>query len=254
MTEFLPVSSSGHLALLERSFGVEGPRTAFDVALHAGTLLSVLVFFRADIVSLMRSRRIPSGAEVRGGGSKLLLLLVLGSLPAGVVGVGLGDELESLGTSSAFVGVMLILNGLLLLSSRFVARRPDDGDESRPVDAWRALAIGVAQSMAILRGISRSGATIVVGLHLGLGRREAVRFSFLLFIPVVLGAIALETPLLFDGSPGESSLVEALVGAAVAFAVGLASLKVLVKFVDTARLYLFGPYCILLGMVALLVS
>ena len=114
--------------------------------------------------------------------------------------------------------------------------------------------IGLAQAVAIARGVSRSGSTIVTGLHLGLESRESVSFSFLLFVPAVLGAIALESPRLLDASAGEASLSQALVGATVAFTVGLASLKVLVKFVDSARLYLFGPYCILLGVVAILVS
>jgi undecaprenyl-diphosphatase len=242
LTEFLPVSSSGHLVLGRSLLDVHTPGADFEVFAHAGTLLAILVHYRTDLVAM-------AGSAVRlrrDGPGRLLLLVLLASIPAAVVGLTLADPVEALFARPALAAGMLLVTGLVLLSTR-LARA---GGER--VRAPSAIAIGLAQALAILPGISRSGSTIAAGLHAGVDRDRAARFSFLLAVPALLGAAVLKTSDLVREPPGPTLLESYLVGGLVAFASGYLALRWLLGIVHRGHLDRFAWYCLAIGAVALL--
>jgi len=189
LTEFLPVSSSGHLALLQHLFGVEGPQLLLDVMLHAGTLAAVLMVFRGEVQDLIREglRGVgPPEGEARPPARRVAFYLLLGTLVTALGGLLLHDRMEFLLEKVSFLGPFWILTGTVLWLTRWSPSR------KRVMGAWDALLVGLAQTAALAPGISRSGMTIAVGLLLGWDRRWAASFSFLLAIPAVLGAVVLE--------------------------------------------------------------
>jgi undecaprenyl-diphosphatase len=241
LTEFLPVSSSGHLVLAQELLaGFDGPATAFDVLLHGGTLVAVLLYFRQDLLQIVRDSTRPSE-----GGLRLPFLLIVGSIPAGIVGVFMADMITPLFSSPRVAASGLVVTGLVLFTAW---RRARGGVSSiAHLTVTGALIIGLAQAFAIVPGISRSGATIVVGMFLGLRGREAARFSFLLSIPAVAGALLLESGVLFDGGLP----LPYMAGALSAALVGWAAIAFLMKLLDRENLAPFGIYCIALGILSL---
>jgi undecaprenyl-diphosphatase len=261
LTEFLPVSSSGHLRLLQSAFGVEDPQTLVDVVLHVGTLGAVLVVYRRDVgrilASLGRAARLLARGERRGlltrePDTRVALLLLLATIPAGLIGVIFGALMEARLTAPHVVGAFLILNGtLLFLAGRSrVARGTTDGRKLHELSPFVALLIGAAQAMALLRGISRAGSTISVALLCGVDREEAARFSFLLSVPAIAGAALLELRHLTPGSG--VPLMTLLAGAATAFVVGYLALRLLLRLVRRGHLGGFAWYCWVLGGTAIL--
>ena len=260
LTEFLPVSSSGHLRLLQAAFGVEDPQTLVDVTLHLGTLAAVIAVYWRDLLHIVGSVFRSLRRVVRGRRRDLLrdephtrlaLLLLLGSVPAAVLGVLLGGVLEANLTSPSFVGLFLLVNGCLLaLGGRTrVARGDDRGRPLSQLRATDALVIGCAQAFALLRGISRSGTTISAGLLRGIRRDDAARFSFLLAVPAISGAAVLE--LRHVGVAGAPPVVSLALAAVAAGFVGWAALRFLLRVVRAGRLDRFAWYCWGLGAVAL---
>ena len=260
LTEFLPVSSSGHLRLLQAAFGVEDPQTAVDVVLHLGTLVAVLAVYGRDVLRILASLGRSFGLLGRGQARDLLtrepdtrlaLLILAGSVPAGLLGVLAGSTLEARLTNPALVGVFLLVNGaVLMVGGRSKVGRGEN--PGRPLHAlrWRdALLIGLAQSFALLRGISRSGSTISAGLLSGVSREDAARFSFLLSLPAIGGAAVLELRHL-DAAAGPGPL-PLLAGAATAALVGWLALRLLIRLVRRGRLEHFAWYCWALGLTAL---
>jgi undecaprenyl-diphosphatase len=244
LTEFLPVSSSGHLVLAQNLLGLKEPELLFDVAVHVGTLLAVLVVFRADIYAMLRGLW-ARDSEARQG-RRLLLLVVAGSVPTALIGLIFKDTFEALFASTLAVGLALLVTGLLLTATRFAPRAMRGLEQT----GWgRAVIIGLAQGLAITPGISRSGATISAGLLLGLERELTARFSFVLSIPAILGALALQIKDL--GPAAGTPATPLLVGAVVAAITGYAALKVLIKLVKGGRLHWFAYYCWALGLTAL---
>ncbi len=240
ITEFLPVSSDGHLALGHQLFGsgLEGTqRVAFDVALHFATLLAMLIYFRNEILSLLTTRR------------KVIPWILLGSVPAAVVGLAFKSRLETLGDNLPLVAVCFLVNGLLLTASRYL------GVETRgmrDMKASDALLIGLAQATAIAPGISRSGATISTGLICGIRREEAFAFSFLLGMPAIGGA-ALRDALEIGSLATSGSWGALAAGFTVAFFSGLASVWFLSRLVKRRNLLPFGVYTIVLAFVVFLI-
>jgi len=242
LTEFLPVSSSGHLRALEQWFGLREPQTGFDVVLHVGTLLATLVVFRADVWNLLRLRD-----------RRTLLAVAVGTAPLLVLGLTFIKWAEEGLLHLAWVGGALFLNGVLLLVSRRFTN-----PHGRQEVTWRdALLIGLVQGFK-LRGFSRSGTTIVAGLFRGLSPEAAFRFSFLLSIPAVAMAAGweglqglrqggLDT---FTGVPASHLGL----GFAVSFGVGWASLVLLRRFVVRGHFHRFGWYCLALGILVLATS
>ncbi len=246
LTEFLPISSSGHLALLQQLFGLKEGALFLDVVLHVGTLGSVLCVYRREAARLLRLDRLALA---------YVGALAVGTLPAVAVGLLLKESIASLFASTLPVALALLVTGVLLLSTR--AARPacaEETDAWQPCAPapWRALVIGGAQALAILPGLSRSGATITASLWMGLPRAEAARFSFLLSVPAILGALVLH---LVEGVPTEgASVAELLAGALVAFGVGLLAIRWTTRAVIARHFWRFAFYCFALGLAALSVA
>ena len=236
ITEFFPVSSSGHLVILHSFFGFQEPQLLFDVFLHVGTLVSIGIYFRNDITRLFTDRRTTA------------LYIIIGSIPVILVGLTLRDQVERVFAMPKVVGLLLLCTGLWLFATQGALRRRHRlGIEPQPLNIWRSLAIGCAESVAILPGISRSGATIGAALMSGLGAEEAFRFSFLLSIPAVLGAVALKA---LDGGalPTAQEAVPFLCGGITATVIGIIVLKILAGLIRSSRIYIFGIYCMLVGI------
>ncbi len=189
LTEFLPVSSSGHLVIFEHLLGFKEPEILLNVSLHLGTLLAVCIYFRSDLQKMIQElwAWVAPGSKPGPGlgpHALLALMVVVGSVPTAFIGLIFKDPLEDLFGSVTTVGIMLLVTGVIVGVTKFISR--DHGKWDR-VGIWMALAIGTVQGLAIIPGISRSGSTIVCALLLGLKRETAGRFSFLLSIPASLG-------------------------------------------------------------------
>ena len=253
LTEFLPVSSSGHLVLTQAALGTTGPALRLDVALHLGTLGAVLVGYRRDLAQIAR--------DVLGGRLRELGLLFVGTLPAVFVGLFLRDFVHGLFESVRATAIGLCATSVILLLGERARRRgvareraldaPDaPAAPGADVGVLDALLIGSAQACAILPGISRSGSTIACGLARGLAPQAAARFSFLLAIPAILGAAVLELPDAFgaDAEAGGMGPAALAVGALIAGVVGYAALRALLAFLGRGAFAWFAAYCAALGV------
>jgi undecaprenyl-diphosphatase len=245
VTEFLPVSSDGHLVLVQTLLALEGPHLAIDVALHLGTLSAVLLVFRRDLWHIARS--------FLGGDRRELGLLILGSVPAALVGLGFGPLFERLFQSGRAAALGLLATALFLLAGERARRRalarPAEPRSLGPGLDWRdALWIGSMQALAILPGVSRSGTTIATALVRGIAPADAARFSFLLSIPAVAGAALLEVPgLVRDGG----FKGELLLAVAATFGVGVLALHLLLRFLGRGAFAWCAGYCVVVGALAL---
>ncbi|MEM1349553.1 MAG: undecaprenyl-diphosphate phosphatase [Myxococcota bacterium] len=269
-TEFLPVSSSGHLVLGQTLLGLDEPQLLFDVVLHVGTLVSVLVFYRRDILGILTG--LWDGAQAgaserslaalfRPEGAKLAALVVLATIPTGLLGVALERLLDpddgQRVLTARIVCVLLLVNGAILMANAWFQRREHPGPERTGLlTLWNvslgvALVIGVAQGFAVLPGISRSGMTITVALALGIERLKAARYSFLLSIPAILGALVLKFDAAIFSGPSDT-LVVFLGGAAVAAGVGYACLLLLTRVLERAQFHHFSWYCWALSIFGLI--
>jgi len=248
LTEFLPVSSSGHLALANALLGGAGPaeeNLLLSVVLHAATALATVVVFRKDIFSLLK------GLLKNPEDQRFALLILLSMIPVGVVGIFFKDKLETLfGDNVLFVGCMLLLTGFLLLLTHY--RRQEFGREVGFLDA---LVIGLAQAVAVLPGISRSGSTIATALLLGVDRNKAARFSFLMVLPPIAGATLLELKDFMEAqAAGEAiglSFGALGVGFVAAFVSGLVACQWMIRLVQRGQLFYFAVYCFIVGLLAI---
>ncbi|MDL1968377.1 MAG: undecaprenyl-diphosphate phosphatase [Deltaproteobacteria bacterium] len=259
LTEFLPVSSSGHLVLLQNLFGIREPELLFDISLHIGTLIAIFIVFYREIRSILQTLlRLPAlikssenlkslftdNEEIR-----IASLIIIGSIPTGILGILFHTIVDQIFGSVWIVGLMLLVTGTLLWFTRQISV------EGRPlikVNIRDALMIGVMQGMAIMPGISRSGSTISIALFLGINREIAGRYSFLLSIPAILGAmiLGLDSTIIQTNIPVKIILL----GTVTAGIVGYIALKILLRIVKQGRLYYFAPYCWLLGVATLILS
>lgn len=242
VAEFLPISSSGHLALAKHFLGLESPGAALELFLHAGTLLSVMVFYRRKLfalaVGLFRFEK----------ASLLYALWVLVSMiPAGIVFSVMGDEIDKTFDNPMLISAMLCVTGLILISLYFVNRRPE---RKHSFSGWDALIMGVAQAVAMLPGISRAGSTICAGRFLGVKPAEAAEFSFIMSLPVIAGAVFVEV--VKDGvSVAGLSTTNCVAGALIAAVVGWIAIGTLVRILNSGRFWMFGVYCIAVGLVSM---
>ncbi len=244
LTEFLPVSSSGHLVLAQTFLGTREGDIFFDVILHMGTLGSVFVVYRREIRRLLRF----DALAVR-----YLSRLVVATLPAVVVGLLLKDTIAGLFHNPVFAAAGLLVTAGFLYSTRFSARSGAelaDPWEPEAPPVGKCVLIGCGQAFAILPGISRSGATIAASLWLRVPRAEAARFSFLLSIPVISGALALQV---FEGPVMDQNWLQLILSALAAFAVGLLALRWTALAVVQAHFWKFSGYCLLMSVIALVV-
>lgn len=240
VTEFLPISSDGHLVLVQtlwqrctgQSMAHEG-HLAYDVVLHIGTLAAIVVLFRRELWSLRKQPR-------------LCLLLVLATIPAGVAGLTLKKLVEQSFESPLAAGLGLLVTAGFLYGAHWY-RPPPPVRTLDQVTLWDALVIGLLQALAIAPGISRSGTTICAGVWRGLDRQVAATWSFLMAVPVISGACALVLKDLWLGKTPSLRLDVALVGVTVSFVTGLLALRVLIRMVAAGRWLLFATYCAALG-------
>jgi len=225
---------------------MEEPQLFFDVMLHLGTLLAVVVYFRSDIWEIAQGM----GAILKRSHKnlpqvKLFLLIIVATIPTGLMGIFFKDWFESLFSKPKVVGMMLLITGLVLWLTRWTKR------EGRPIEKmnWMdSIIIGIAQGIAIIPGISRSGATISTGLFCGLDRELSGKFSFLLSIPAILGATLLESQKIGAGPQVQTGLL----GMTVAFGVGLFSLTLLIKIIKMGKIFNFSYYCWGMGILMLI--
>ena len=259
LTEFLPVSSSGHLVLFQNLFGLKEPEIFFDVSLHVGTLAAICVFFFKDLREIATTLFSVSTWSAREGSVwkrlcrkpeiRLFGLILVGTLPTGFLGLLFRPMAAKAFSSILVVGTMLLVTGMLLWLTRGLKR---GGRNAAQLTILDALFIGTIQGLAILPGISRSGSTIAMGLFRGIDRETAARYSFLLSIPAILGAMALEMgEAVASGFP---PMRVVLLGSFIAAVVGYGSLRILVHLVKKGDLHAFAPYCWLLGGVAIAIS
>lgn len=268
LTEFLPVSSSGHLTLGAAALGWNEPHLLFDIVVHVGTLLVVCWVFRADIAAcasgglrllgaLLRRGRHPKGVArvwAEDPGARLAGLVAAATVPTGVIGLGWGHALTEATSSPRAVGTVMIGNGLMLLSTRWLGRRGGGGPgrapgPARPAGLGTALLVGVGQGLAVLRGLSRSGTTISVGLLAGMDREAAARLSFLMCIPAITGALILEFDATALAAPGGAAVHG--IGFVTAAVVGYFALRLLLAIVRRGALHWFAPYSWAVGGAAL---
>lgn len=230
LTEFLPVSSSGHLVIAQHYLKIEGDVLFLDTLLHVGTLGAVLAFFFRDIRTWLK--------DIRKIGLVLLVTLI-----TGLVGISFRQIFESAFSSVRLVSFFLIINGLVLLATRLLR------EKNKTPDIKDSIVMGLAQGIAIIPGLSRSGSTISALLCRGIGREEAFRFSFIASIPAILGAFLFE--LKYAHKIPAQDFPGLILGIAASFVVGLIALHVLAHFVKSHRFHLFGYYCLALGTLSL---
>lgn len=257
ITEFLPVSSSGHLVLAQNMLGLTGDMMAFDVFVHAGTLAAVLIVFRSAVLSLVVSWSEAVMAVVTGKASparlyrdsrqiRLGTAIIVGSVPAAVVGLVFKAAIEGAFASPLMVMGTLAVTGTVLLAT-FTAPHG-----TRNIDTRRGFLVGLAQAVAVVPGISRSGSTIAAGLFTGIGREEAGVFSFLLAIPVTIGATLVSLKDVLDGGVASFAVGPCLAGTVVACVTGWLSLVLLMRIVRRGAIGWFGFYCLAVAVAGFL--
>lgn len=245
LTEFLPISSSGHLALMQRLMGFEEPALLFDTLLHLGTLIAVIIYFRGELVDIAGSIWGWIAYRRTDDKTRLALFLLAGTVPAAVIGSLFEGFFEDAFASPAIIGLMLLVTGAILGLSDMLS---EGTVHLGGVGYKNALIIGLAQAAAIMPGLSRSGSTIAAGIWRGLKREEAATFSFLLSIPAIIGASGLQ---LFKNGFHALEPQIALAGVASAAVFGFIAIALLMRLVRARMLRLFSVYCFIVGSIAI---
>ena len=241
-TEFLPVSSSGHLVMGQELLGVSLPGVSFEVAVHVATLLSVVLVYRGRLLELARGTLVERDRD----SWRYVGLLAVATLPVAVVGLTLGDRVEALFDTPWTVGVALLVTGGFLFTTRWALLR---SGEPR-FGFGTAVLIGVAQCLALVPGISRSGATVTAALWLGVSPLEAAAFSFLLSIPAIAGAAVLQAPEL-AGAVGDVGAVPLVLGFGVAGLTGILAIHLFIRMLRSRAFPAFALYCWGVGLLFL---
>ncbi|MDR1608979.1 MAG: undecaprenyl-diphosphate phosphatase [Deltaproteobacteria bacterium] len=254
--EFLPISSSGHLVLAQALIGLKKPELLFDLILHVATLGAICYFYRASLLTLLLELRLLPLALVSPAKMsayfrlrpdfRLGLLIIIGSIPTGIIGLLFHDYFETLFASTGAVGFALLATAIFLTATRWA--QPTKATTLRGLTIKIALAIGLIQGLAIIPGLSRSGLTIGLGILLGLEPALSARFSFLLSIPAILGGFLLT---LNKSLATSFNSWEILAGFLVAAITGYLALCLLVRVIKPGRLIYFAPWCALVGLVAI---
>lgn len=261
LTEFLPVSSSGHLVAFQEIFRIEEATLAFDVILHLGTLVAVVVFFWRDIVAMVKELFLWAGELIgvkkeklswRDNGYRVMMVMIIvASIPTAIIGLVFGDLFEKIFSSLHIVGFTLfITGGLLWLSNHMLRGRK----QPQNITIADSITIGLIQGIAITPGISRSGSTIFAGLLRGFNNELAIRFSFLLSIPTILGAALLEGKKVFEVGQGFQDFLPIFIGFIVAAFSGYFAIRFLIGLINRKKLHYFSYYCWSAGLVIILYS
>ncbi len=244
LAELLPISSSAHLALTPYFLGWKDPGLAFDVALHLGTLIALVWYFRAEWIDMTRSAwRIAATRRIETVHDRRLVYLVIATIPAGVGGLLLNDLAETTFRSPKIIGTTLIVMGILLWA---VDRWADRARSIEQVTLRDAIIVGFAQVLALIPGVSRSGSTITAGRMLKLDRPSAARFSFLMSMPITLAAVILKVPDAVRSEGISAPLVAGVVAAAIS---SWLTITVLLRYVSKRSFGVFAVYRVLLGIV-----
>ncbi|HAN20286.1 MAG: hypothetical protein A2Y15_03620 [Clostridiales bacterium GWF2_36_10] len=255
IAEFLPISSSGHLALMHNFFGVSDKNNlAFDILLHLATLFAVCIVYRKDVWLIVKGfftliKKLFSG-EIKKGldyGEKLFVMLVIASIPLIPI-VLIKDKVEYLSEISWVIGILLIINGIMLYISDKLSKNEETLQRS---DLQKPFFIGLFQVFGVLPGISRSGSTITGGLFFGLNRQDAVKFSFLMSIPAIIGACVFELPEFFSTKISEEMVLPLIAGVITAAVVGFISIKILQYIAKYSSFGIFSIYCFFIGITAI---
>ena len=261
VSELFPISSLGHSVILPQLFGWNIHQNApyfltFLVALHLATALVLLGFFWSDWVRIVKGLgRSLRDREISDPDAKLGWLLIVGTIPAGILGLLLQDYLRKLFASAEYASIFLALNGVMLFGAEALRRRApvvaDDDDEriAETVGWWQGFTVGAVQSIALIPGFSRSGASMGGGLLVGLSHKDAARFAFLLATPLILAAAVLKLPEL-AGSEGNGVRGPALVGALCSALTAYLSVRFLMRYFETRTLIPFAVYCLCAGIAA----
>lgn len=252
LTEFLPISSSGHLVIVKNLLGFKEPELILDSSLHLGTLLAVCLYLRSDIKQIITEIW---HKDFKGPHASLAWWVLIGTLPTALIALTLKERFERFYESVPAVGIMLIITGIILFASWIgrVAIRPNTksyGTRTR-IGVVTALSIGIVQGFAIIPGISRSAITIVCGLLCGLNRDLAGRFSFLLSIPMIVGWHVLNLRADTNSTMGFIPLV---IGFGTSAIVGFLALKILMFMIREGHLHYFAPYCWAVGFLAIMLA
>lgn len=251
LTEFLPVSSSGHLVLAERLLGLPLENLRFEVVLHLGTLAAVLVAFHGQVGKVLKSlfasrvRWKKGSLRFPNEDTRLVWLLALATVPAAVAGIFFETAIEKAFLDPLWVGVFLLVTGAVLFGTGFV------GFPSGRPNRWRSIVIGLAQAGALLPGVSRSGITISAGIYSGVEREKAAEFSFLLSIPLILGAGLVKVKEMVETAVPAEEAALYLIGAAAAALSGYLAIRVVLAMVKKSRFAYFSYYCWLAGLIVI---
>ena len=258
ITEFLPISSSGHLVLLQHIFGLKEPEILFDICLHIGTLIAICIIFRQLIWQLIKAIFdhptifLSKQALIKGIQTnphlRMSWVIICGTIPTGIIGICFHHYVDQLFGNILNVGIALIVTGFILWFTRFPNPKDRDILNMTVIDA---IIIGIAQGLAILPGISRSGLTICTCLYVGINRQTAAQFSFLLSIPAILGALVLEIDRISFHSMYLSSII---LGTVTATIIGFFALKWLLRIVNHGKMFWFAPYCWIIGCLTIIYS
>lgn len=251
LTEFLPVSSSGHLAIAQYLLGVESPGVTLEVFLHFGTFMSVLVIFWKDIVKIIvafitnfwKVWKYPTVMK-ENEDFAMAIYIIFSTIPAAIVGLLFEEQITGLFDNIVMVGIALLVTGVVLFLTQLAQK------VKRPLKGWTAFLMGLAQAIAIIPGISRSGSTVSTGIFLGMPREKVAKFSFLMALPLIFGATLLKgkEALAIEGFPWAGIIV----GTITAFLFGYFAVKWLLKAIISGKLYMFGFYCLALGFLAII--
>ncbi len=261
ITEFLPVSSSGHLVIFQEIFGMndlEKSHLLFDTMLHFGTIVSVLLVYRKDITGLIKAffklvfDVFMGKFTINDSPSKrMVVLIIVGTIPAVIIGFLFKDAFETMFKSLRLVGFTLLITGALLWITNRISLGSRDEKNTKYSNA---LLIGLFQSFAIIPGISRSGSTIVGGLLTGLKKEFAIKFSFLMSIPAILGAVVLQFSDVIETGFYKTVITPYIIGSITASIVGYFAIKFLIKILQNGKLYFFSYYCWSVGIISILYS
>lgn len=249
LTEFLPISSSGHLVIGAELLNFHEPGIAFEVFLHCGTLVAVIIVFRKELLLMLRSLFVSRSS--RQADTELALSfqwninIVVATLPAVAVGLLLKDSIDRIFDNILITFVMLIVTGVTMIMTRFIH------EKGIAINWLRAFVIGIAQAFAIMPGLSRSGSTIFTGMLLGVNRETAARFSFIMSIPAILGAVVLHLSELFASPPSTDQFIAILIGTAASIISGYFAIVLLMRIVRRGKLEWFGYYCLIVAAIGL---
>ena len=244
LTEFLPVSSSGHLVIGSELLNFQEQGVVFDVCLHLGTLLSVFIVFRKELLAMIKAPFQYFSGNVDEDVKRFFfwdIYVILATLPAVFVGLFFKDYVDSFFGSTLIAYCMLIVTGTIMIIAQYVPERRES------LNWWKSILVGCAQALAIMPGLSRSGSTIFAGMLLGIPRETIARFSFIMSIPAILGAAVLQLGDFFQNPPTSDTAMSLIAGMAMSATAGYFAIKLLLDVIRRNRLQWFGYYCLLLA-------